>query len=357
MIPLWICAKESSTFHFAPCNWKLRTTSLKCHGIYLRQCGNRWYCFFAALVTLPQGQITIHVNTFTLTPSNEVLTWLISLSWPQSRWNTSNLDPVTTWHLLQDSTENVAFYASNIIKSTKLRDILENYWFPNPEDPGDPQYHTPIPRRILKELLNFQELEKPNPQDNPKSRRQFLTNFDWTDSMFRPHDIERIENLLVEFHDKFARHRFDRLEREIDGQLTPKDDSLAYRQSIPKPINLKEDILVELALLHRYGIITTLPFSKYASLIFAQKKRNGKLRLLIDLRKLNKSFRMTISTIITLSVHWLTLLNIWQAKIILQTRLFASLPLSANCGPNVHWNGSLQLCQQNICKPQISARP
>ena len=41
-----------------------------------------------------------------------------------------------------------------------------------------------------------------------------------------------------------------------------------------------------MALLHKYGIITTLPFSKYASPIFAQKKPNGKLRLLVDLRKI-----------------------------------------------------------------------
>ena len=52
------------------------------------------------------------------------------------------------------------------------------------------------------------------------------------------------------------------------------------------PVNLKEVILIELALLHKYGIITTLPFSKYASPIFAQKKPNGKLRLLVDLRKI-----------------------------------------------------------------------
>ena len=40
-------------------------------------------------------------------------------------------------------------------------------------------------------------------------------------------------------------------------------------------------------MLHKYGIITTLQFSKYASPIFAQKKPNGKLRLLVDLRKNN----------------------------------------------------------------------
>ena len=53
------------------------------------------------------------------------------------------------------------------------------------------------------------------------------------------------------------------------------------------PIHLKEDQFVELALMHKYGIITVLSFSKYASPIFAQGKPNGKLRLLVDLRKIN----------------------------------------------------------------------
>ena len=77
------------------------------------------------------------------------------------------------------------------------------------------------------------------------------------------------------------------MNEEFKVKLTPKDDAPAYSQSLPTPINLKEDILVELALPHRYGIITTLLFSKYASPIFAQKKPNGKLRLLVDLRKIN----------------------------------------------------------------------
>ena len=39
--------------------------------------------------------------------------------------------------------------------------------------------------------------------------------------------------------------------------------------------------------MHKYGIITVLPFSKYASPIFEQRKPNGKLRLLVDLWKIN----------------------------------------------------------------------
>ena len=74
---------------------------------------------------------------------------------------------------------------------------------------------------------------------------------------------------------------------EFKVKLTPKDDKAVYSQSLPMPIHLKEDRIVELALMHKYRIITVLPFSKYASPIFAQGKPNGKLRLLVDLRKNN----------------------------------------------------------------------
>ena len=39
--------------------------------------------------------------------------------------------------------------------------------------------------------------------------------------------------------------------------------------------------------MHKYGIITVLPFSKYASPLFAQRKPIGKLRLLVDLWQIN----------------------------------------------------------------------
>ena len=74
---------------------------------------------------------------------------------------------------------------------------------------------------------------------------------------------------------------------EFKVNITPKDDKAVYSQNQPMPIDLKEDLTVELALMHKYGIITVLPFSNYASTIFVQSKPNGKLRLLVDLRKIN----------------------------------------------------------------------
>ena len=74
---------------------------------------------------------------------------------------------------------------------------------------------------------------------------------------------------------------------EFKVKLTLKDDRAVYSQNLPMPIHLKEDLIVELALMHNYGIITVLPFSKNASPIFAQRQPNRKLRLLVDLRKIN----------------------------------------------------------------------
>ena len=92
----------------------------------------------------------------------------------------------------------------------------------------------------------------------------------------------------MEFYDIFAQHRFDiGINTEFKVQLAPLDNRPVYSQSLPAPIYLKDYILVELSLLHKYGIITTLPFSTDASPIITQRKPNGELRLLVDLRKIN----------------------------------------------------------------------
>ena len=74
---------------------------------------------------------------------------------------------------------------------------------------------------------------------------------------------------------------------EIKVKLTPKDDKAVYSQNLPMPIHLQKDLIVELALMHKYGIIPVRFFSKSTNPFFAQRKPNGKLRLLVDLRKIN----------------------------------------------------------------------
>ena len=77
-------------------------------------------------------------------------------------------------------------------------------------------------------------------------------------------------------------HRLDiGININFEVQQTPTDRSPVYTHNLPVPINLKEDPKVEVALMPRSG--KTLPFIKYASPIFAQRKSNDKVRLLVDL--------------------------------------------------------------------------
>ena len=74
---------------------------------------------------------------------------------------------------------------------------------------------------------------------------------------------------------------------EFKVKLTPKHDKAVYSQNLPMPIHLKDGLTVELVLMHKYGVITVLPLSKYATPIFAKRKPNGKLPHIVDLRKIN----------------------------------------------------------------------
>ena len=185
--------------------------------------------FSAVLLTLTNGQISVHLNNFTDSPYTVKRGTQVAIFTdltPEQIKRVKPIDPVTTWHLLQENKENAAYYASSLIKSTKPEGLKEHYWLPTPEDPGDPQHHTPIQKRILSELISLQKIEKLNPQDDPESRRQFLTNFDWTDFMLQPAAKSRIEDHFVEFHNIFARCRFDiDMNEDFKIKLTPKDDS------------------------------------------------------------------------------------------------------------------------------------
>ena len=68
-----------------------------------------------------------------------------------------------------------------------------------------------------------------------------------------------VGTILVKFHHIFARHRSDiGINTVFKVKLTPLDNRPAYNQSLPATTNLEDDILVELALQHYYGIFSTL---------------------------------------------------------------------------------------------------
>ena len=117
---------------------------------------------------------------------------------------------------------------------------------------------------------------------------KFLERFDWTDTLLTKTEKHAVEDIVLEYHEVFARHRMDiGINMEILVSLTPKVDKAVYSQNLPMPFHLEGDLIVELALMHECAFITVLSFSKYASPVFAQRKPNGKLQFPVDLRKNN----------------------------------------------------------------------
>ena len=106
----------------------------------------------------------------------------------------------------EDTTE---IYINELLKVPPQKPEQESYWFPTPEDPGDPTTYTSIQQRIYTELLELKQLEKLNPQDSEASKKSFLSSFDWSDITLSPEERQQSDEILIEFHDIFARHHFD----------------------------------------------------------------------------------------------------------------------------------------------------
>ena len=141
---------------------------------------------------------------------------------------------------------------------------------------------------MLKKIRKLEQKENLNPTKDSEPRELFLSMFQWENSLFQGEEKQQLEDVIIEHNDIFVRHRFDiDINADFKVKITPKNENPVYTQGLPVLINLKEDLTVQQALMHRYGIVTTLPFSNYASPIFPKRKPNGKLRLRVDLRKTN----------------------------------------------------------------------
>ena len=228
-----------------------------------------------------------------------------SILTPEQTKHIGQVNPTSVRHFLKNRHDDSILYIISLLKTSKTVEIHESYWFPTPSTPGNAKEHTTIQTRILNELREKEKLKQLNPLEDMYSRDKFLTDFGWTNPTLDRDTKQAFETLLVEFHDIFAWHRFDiGFNTEFKFQLTPLDNRLSYSQNLPTPINLKDESLVELALLLKYGIIITLPLSKYASPLFAQRKPNGKLRLLVELRSIKTHTQQMITLVTTnRSVH------------------------------------------------------
>ena len=122
--------------------------------------------FWAAIVTLNKGTMGIHVNNFTDQPcklKKRLHMANFSVMTPEQMKHVGPIDPVSTWHLLNDNEEDAVHYFSSLPKANRKIDQNKQYWFTTPKNPGDETPHTPIQKRTLRELRSLPEAEKLNP--------------------------------------------------------------------------------------------------------------------------------------------------------------------------------------------------
>ena len=152
--------------------------------------------------------------------------------------------------MIPEGDPDLVTYLTELLRTNKPDQQNKTFWFPTSEDPGNTEDHTPIQTRILTEFRELQRREKLNPKDDIESRTEFLKRFDWTDTLLMETEKQAVEDIPVEYHDIFARHRTNiGMNTDFKVKLTPKDDKVVYSQSLPMPIHLKEDLIVELALM------------------------------------------------------------------------------------------------------------
>ena len=98
---------------------------------------------------------------------------------------TTHIRPVNSnsvRHISINNHDDAIHYKNSLWKTFKTNEVNEIYWLPTPQNPGNAREHTHIQTRILNELREVKKLEQLIPQDDINSRKQFLCNFDWTDS-------------------------------------------------------------------------------------------------------------------------------------------------------------------------------
>ena len=75
---------------------------------------------------------------------------------------------------MHQHTEVTDVYLNELLKVNNKEDKTEQYWFPTPEQPGDPTTYTPIQKRIFDELVELQTQENLTHKTTKNHAKHFL---------------------------------------------------------------------------------------------------------------------------------------------------------------------------------------
>ena len=122
-----------------------------------------------------------------------------------------------------------------------------------------------------------------------EQHKAFLDQFNRIDSQLTTEEQAIVGLLLVKNQRIFARHGLDiGINNKVRIKLTPKHDEPVYAPSLPTPTSIKDEMLFNLGSEQKYGLITALSFSRDSSPIYAQRKPNRKLRVLVGPKRINQ---------------------------------------------------------------------
>ena len=164
---------------------------------------------------------------------------------------------------------------------------INTFWVPTTGKPGQTEDHTSLQTQILKKMNEFKKNEKLNATDSIESRKKPWATYSDLATAHASWKISRREYTGWILRHFCQTYEVIWDEHEVEVKLISNDDRVVYSHNLTMPIHLKEHLIVELALMHKYEISIVLRFSKYESRNFAERKANRKLRLLVDLGKIN----------------------------------------------------------------------
>ena len=178
---------------------------------------------------------------------------------------------------------------------------------------------------------------------------KFLEFFDWTDALLTETEKQPVEDLVVEYHNNFATHRTDNgMNTEFKVKLTPKDDKAVYSQNLPMPMHLKEHLIVDLILMHKYQMVTVLLFSQYASPILHRAHSTENYVSLWISGKSTPLLQTIILTLKTQSALCQMQHNTWQGNVFSASLIALRLLTVCRWRTNGQWK-----CLQSILPVEL----
>ena len=125
-----------------------------------------------SISTTNDGKVAVRVTNKTESPytinKNTQIAEFSVVTPEQSKF----IRPVDTaiLSMIPEGNPDLITYLTQLLRTNKLDQQNNTFWFPTPKNPGNTEDHTPIQTRILQEVCKLRQKEKLNPKDNIESR-------------------------------------------------------------------------------------------------------------------------------------------------------------------------------------------